>query len=196
MTLGNALPVLRRILSVIPQRFRKEWARAPRDRRLRHLRGLLTRWFKTALGYRENAAVMSELDAKKWERSKPHEANLRALRAYEPGKLRATLVLFRAETQPQTLSRLAMNFTLGWEECTEGGVRVRVVPGDHLTMITEPLVRHLAAVLSDELDVAQQVSPRVSQAQELRASVSYATLPNGLRRSTGAARGQSRQSRR
>ena len=40
-------------------------------------------------------------------------------------------------------------------------MQVRVVPGDHSTMMTEPLVRHLAKALSDELDAAQAV-PRTS----------------------------------
>jgi thioesterase domain-containing protein len=85
---------------------------------------------------------------------------MKALRAYRPGKLRAPLVLFRAETQPPRLSNLAAGFTLGWDELAEGGVQVRVVPGDHLSMITEPFVRHLAKALSDELDAAQAVPPK------------------------------------
>jgi hypothetical protein len=159
LTLGNVLPALHRILGAIPQRFREELARAPRGRRLRHSRRLLTRWCKTALGHREDAAVKFELNAKKPGQIEPYEANIRALRAYQPGKLRAPLMLFRAETQPQKLSDLAMGFMLGWGELAEGGVQVRVVPGDHSTMMTEPLVRHLAKALSDELDAAQAVPP-------------------------------------
>ena len=154
LTLSNALPVLHRILGVIPQRFGEELARAPKGLRLRHSWRLLRRWFRTALGYREDA-----LSAKKPGQIQPYEANIRALRAYQPGKLRAPLVLFRAETQPPTLSNIAAGFTLGWGEVAEGGVRVRVVPGDHFTMITEPFVRHLAKALSDELDAAQAVPP-------------------------------------
>ena len=84
-----------------------------------------------------------------------HEANLWALRAYRPGRLRASLTVFRAETQPRTLPNLALNSTLGWRDLVEGKVRVRVVPGNHLTMAREPLVQHLADALSDELDAAQ-----------------------------------------
>ena len=99
LTLGNALPALYRILGAIPQRLREETIQAPKGRRLRHLRRLLTRWFKTALGYREEPGVMFELNAKKAEQIEPYEANIRALRTYKPRKLRAPLMLFRAETR-------------------------------------------------------------------------------------------------
>jgi amino acid adenylation domain-containing protein len=157
LTLSNALPVLGRILGAVPKRFGEELARAPRGRRLRHSWRVLKRWSKTALGYRNDAAAMLELNAKKLGQIEPYETNISALRAYQPGKLRAPLVLFRPDTQPPNLSYLAAGFTLGWDELVEGGVRVRVVPGDHLSMITEPFVRHLAKALSDELDAAQAV---------------------------------------
>ena len=66
-----------------------------------------------------------------------------------------------------TLSHLAMGLTLGWDELAEGGVRVRVVPGDHNTMITEPLVSHLAKSLSDELDAAQALPRNDNQCNEI-----------------------------
>ena len=170
LTLGNALPVLYRILGAVPQRLREEAIQAPKGRRLRHLRRLLTRWSKTALGYREKPGVIFELNAKKPEQIEPYEANIRALRTYQPRKLRAPLMLFRAETQPQTLSHLAMDLTLGWGELAEGGVRVRVVPGDHHTMITEPLVSHLAKSLSNELDAAQALPRNDNQRNEISPS--------------------------
>jgi amino acid adenylation domain-containing protein len=159
LTLGNSLPSLHRILGTIPRRFREELVRAPKGRRMRHARRLLTRWSKTALGHREHGAVKFKLDAKKPEQDERYETNMRALHAYQPGKLRAQLMLLRAETRPHKLSDLAMGLTLGWAELAEGGVKVRVVPGDHFTMMTEPFVRHLAKILSDELDTAQAVPP-------------------------------------
>jgi len=66
------------------------------------------------------------------------DANLRAIRAYRPGRLRASLTLFRADTQ--LLSNLALDSTLGWSDLVEGKVCVRIVPGNHHTMTTEPLV--------------------------------------------------------
>jgi thioesterase domain-containing protein/acyl carrier protein len=167
LTLGNALPALHRILGAIPQRLYEELARAPRGRRLRHFGCVLKRWSMTALGYHKDAAITFELKPKKPGQIELYEANMRALRAYRPGKLRAPLVLFRAETQPLRLSNLAAGFTLAWDELVEDGVRVRVVPGDHLSMITEPFVRHLAKALSDELDAAQALPPK--RARVLRA---------------------------
>ena len=41
LTLGNALPALYRILGAVPQRLREETIRAPKGRRLRHLRRLI-----------------------------------------------------------------------------------------------------------------------------------------------------------
>jgi amino acid adenylation domain-containing protein len=161
LTLRNALPVLRRILRVIPQRLHKETIETPRGRRLQHVRRLLTRWSKTALGYRTDPPDR-ELHTDPPEPIEPFETNMRAHRAYQPTRtLRAPLVLFRAETQPPTLSYLGLDFAQGWAELTEGGVQVRVVPGDHFTMLTEPLVSLLAKALSDELDAAQGVPPHL-----------------------------------
>jgi thioesterase domain-containing protein len=46
------------------------------------------------------------------------------------------LTLFRAETQ--LLASLALDSTLGWSDLVDGKVSVRVVPGNHHTMTTEP----------------------------------------------------------
>ena len=187
LTLGKALPNVHHILGAIPQRLREEFAQAPPGGRLRHLRRLAVRWSKAAVGYREQAVSMFNLSGDEPELIEPYEANLRALRAYRPGRLRASLTVFpaetqprtlheanlwalrayrpgrlrasltvfRAETQPRTLPNLALDSTLGWRDLVEGKVRVRVVPGNHLTMAREPLVRHLADALLDELDAAQ-----------------------------------------
>ena len=72
---------------------------------------------------------MFELSGNKPEQIERYDANISAIRAYQPGRLRASLVLFRAETQ--LLSHLAVDFTLGWGELVEGGVWVCIVPGDH-----------------------------------------------------------------
>jgi thioesterase domain-containing protein len=161
LTPYNALPALYRILVAFPQRLGDEVTQTPRGRRLRHLLLLWIRWARMALGYRWRAGML-DLNAKKAEQIDTYEANIRALHNYQPTKLRASLVLFRAEIQPQTLSSLAMDFKLGWSELAEGGVQVRVVPGDHSTMITEPLVSHLAKSLSDELDVPQGLPPQLA----------------------------------
>ena len=82
------------------------------------------------------------------------EAGLKSLRAYRPKPLRAPITLFRADVQ--LLSHLALDSTLGWSEVTQSEIKVRVVPGSHRSIATEPLVRRLAASLSDELDVVQR----------------------------------------
>jgi amino acid adenylation domain-containing protein len=152
-TLDKAVPVLHHILGAI--RLRKELAKAPRGDRLRQLRRIALRWSKAAVGYREPAVSMLNLSGYEPEVIERCEANLRAFRAYRPGRLRAPLTLFRAETQP--LSHLALDSTLGWSDLVEGKVRVRIVPGNHHTIRTEPLVRHLAEALLAELDAAQGV---------------------------------------
>ena len=150
-TLDKAVPVLHHILGAI--RLRKELAKAPRGDRLRQLRRIALRWSKAAVGYREPAVSMLNLSGFEPEVIERCEANLRAFRAYRPGRLRASLTLFRAEAQP--LSHLALDSTLGWSDLVEGKIRVRIVPGNHHTIRTEPLVRHLAEALLAELDAAQ-----------------------------------------
>ena len=78
---------------------------------------------------------------------------LRTLQAYRPQPVPVPIALFRASITPMT--HLAMDPTLGWKDLAQGEVRVRTVPGDHMTMTAEPLVRHLAKALSDELDAVQ-----------------------------------------
>ncbi len=152
-TLGKAVPVLHHILGAI--RLREELAKAPRGARLRQLLRIALRWSKAAVGYRERAVSMFNLSGYEPEVIERSEANLRAFRAYRPGRLRASLTLFRAESQP--LSHLALDSTLGWSYLVEGKIRVRIVPGNHHTIRTEPLVRHLAEALLAELDAAQGV---------------------------------------
>jgi amino acid adenylation domain-containing protein len=153
LTFGNALPVLPRILGAIPQRLRDELAQTtPRDR-LRNFQRLALRWSKAAFGYRARAASIFNLSAAEPELIERYDANLRALHDYRPERLAASLTLFRAETQ--LLSSLALDSTLGWSDLVEGNVTVCIVPGNHHTMTTEPLVWHLAEALSAELDAAQ-----------------------------------------
>jgi thioesterase domain-containing protein len=152
----KALPAAHRILGAIPQRLRDEFAQAPPGARSRHFRRLALRWSKAIFGYRDGAASMFDLGPDKRKLIEQYDASLRAVRAYQPGRLRASLTLIRAKTT--LLSHLALDSTLGWSELVDGEVRVRVVPGDHHTMATEPLVRHLAEALSEELDAAQEAA--------------------------------------
>lgn len=66
-------------------------------------------------------------------------ANVRAAYAYAPGAWAGRAALFRAETSAPP--------DLGWEAYVCGGLAIRVVPGDHHTILRPPRVDHLAAEL-------------------------------------------------
>ena len=149
LTFGKALPVMHRILGAIPQRMRDEWVHAPQRDRLRHFWRLAVRWSKAVFGYRERAASMFIFRGDEKELIGRYDAHLRAIRSYQAGPLRASLTLIRAETQ--LLSHLALDSTLGWKDFVEGEVRVRIVPGDHHTMATEPLVSSLPRLCQTNL---------------------------------------------
>jgi thioesterase domain-containing protein len=88
----------------------------------------------------------------------PGEQFFPVLRSYRPVPLNVPAVLFRA-TDIALLS-LPLDLTLGWSSVIEGGIQVQKVPGDHLSITTEPLVRQLATTLSDAIDRAQGLPPR------------------------------------
>ena len=155
-TLGKALPVMHHILAAIPQRLRHEFAQAPPRDRLRLLWRVVVRWAVRAasmLNLSGGGAAPVLKQGSGEGRIEQYNAHLWAFRSYQPRPLRAPLTLLRAETQP--LSHLALDHTLGWSDLIKGEVRVRIAPGDHLTMVKEPLVGQLAKALSDELDAAQ-----------------------------------------
>jgi thioesterase domain-containing protein len=79
-----------------------------------------------------------------------YEAGLRALRDYRPRPAPIKMSLFRAKVQ--SLSNLALDSTLGWNELGGSNVRVHVVPGNHGSMMTEPMVRELAKAISEQLE--------------------------------------------
>ena len=154
LTARDAIPVLHRILISIPGRIRDELAQVPATDRFRHFRRILLRWSKAALGFRPDAASMFDFSRSETEQILLFEANLRALRDYRPTPLPVPITLFRANVQ--ILSHLALDSTLGWSDLAESEVRVRIVPGNHGSITTEPLVRQLAKMMSDELDAAQE----------------------------------------
>jgi amino acid adenylation domain-containing protein len=164
LTARNALPVLHRILARIPGRIRDELAQDSSTNRFRRIGRLLSSWSKTAVGYRANAVSMFDLDPSETEQILLSDANLRAMRDYKPMPLPVPITLFRANVQ--LLSHLALDSTLGWSDVAKSEVRVRIVPGKHISITTEPLVRQLAKILSDELDAAQEASRRVERAEQ------------------------------
>ena len=147
----KAIPVLPRMLA--SDRVRSRLRGAVSAGNARQVRQLVLRWFKAAIGYRESAMSMLDLHGFEADVIDRCEADLRAFRAYRPGRLQASFALFRAEEQP--LAHMALDRTLGWSDIVDGEVRVRVVPGNHHTIRTEPFVNDLANALMRDLDAAQ-----------------------------------------
>jgi amino acid adenylation domain-containing protein len=144
---------LYRILSAMPGRIRYELDQVPARKRYPALQLLLLRWSKAALGIKKDAVSMFNIDRNQTEFIASFEAGLRALRDYRPTPSPVPIKLFRADVPLMT--HLAMDPTLGWKNVTQGDVEVRIVPGDHHSITTEPLVRHLAKALTDALDAVQ-----------------------------------------
>ena len=110
-------------------------------------------WSKAALGLKRDAATIFNIDPRETELTSRFEAGLKALRAYKPARSPVAIKVFRAEIP--LMHHLLMDPTLGWKDLAQDNVQVRIVPGDHHSMTTEPLVRHLAKALSNELDAIQ-----------------------------------------
>jgi amino acid adenylation domain-containing protein len=81
------------------------------------------------------------------------EANFRAEMDYRPGLYGGRVTLLRARVQPLLGPHEP---TLGWEALARGGVDIRRVPGNHITLLKEP---HLKA-LAQELLAALGRAPR------------------------------------
>ena len=152
----DAIPAAYRILTKIPGRLRYELMRVPAAERLRELRRIVQRWTRAAAGVQRDAASMFGINNGDAQLISVFDMHLRALRNYRPVPSPVPITLFRADVQ--LLSHLAMDSTLGWNDLAKGHVRVRRIPGNHYSITTEPLVRHLATALSRELDVAQGVT--------------------------------------
>ena len=164
LTAREAIPALHRILTAMPRRLRDEMGRNLAANRFRDMRRILLRWLKTALGFRADAASMFDFSRFEPEQILLFEAQLRALQDYRPLPSPIPIALFRASVP--SLSQLAMDPTLGWSDFAKGEVQVRTVPGNHLSMTTEPLVRQLAKALSSALDAAQGARHRPEHAKQ------------------------------
>jgi amino acid adenylation domain-containing protein len=154
VTLRGALPALPKILANMPRHFYDEIRQMPMSARLQATQRILLRWLKVALGSRPSVVSMFHLDPSDTKRLQLFDAHLRALRQYRSTKLPVPIVLFRAKVP--MLSDLVMDSALGWNGLAKGAVRVRFVPGNHDSMTAEPLVRHLAEALREELDTVQR----------------------------------------
>ena len=73
------------------------------------------------------------------------EANMKAVVAYQPQSLDAKLTLIRAS---QEATPMHADPLLGWGPWAVGGADVHILPDStHLTMLQQPAVGHLAAML-------------------------------------------------
>jgi len=156
LTTLKAIPALPRILASMPSMLWNELAQVAAGNRLRYVRRRLLMWSKATFGLRPDAIPIFDVNRSKKDLIKLFDAQLKALRDYRPVRVAVPMTLFRAKTQ--LLANLALDSTLGWSEVTGTEVRLRVVPGDHQTITTEPIVRQLAKTLSDELDMMQGVA--------------------------------------
>ncbi|MFZ2104620.1 MAG: thioesterase domain-containing protein, partial [Roseiarcus sp.] len=149
----DALPALYRVLADLPGRFHAEMGKFETASRFREGRRMLRRWLKAAFGVQPDAASMFDLSRFGPDQILMFDANLRALHDYRPAPSALPITLFRAsEPLPADLIR---GPTLGWASLSKGDVTVHIVPGDHHSITTEPLVGQLAAALSRALDASQ-----------------------------------------
>ena len=79
--------------------------------------------------------------------------NERLGRSYEPKGYPGRITLFWARERPVE----SPDPRWGWKELAGGGLEVREVPGDHLSMMREPHIQVLAQELEACLDAAQKV---------------------------------------
>jgi thioesterase domain-containing protein len=84
---------------------------------------------------------------------KVQEVNFQAARNYVCLPYPDRVILFRARTAPFFHS---YERDLGWSSLARGGVRVKVIRGNHLSIIREPYVRELADQLTVSLDEADR----------------------------------------
>ena len=149
LTVRQALPFLHLIILRMLGLLRDELRQARPTDQLRMIRRTLSLWSRRALGYRATN-LMFDFRQMDTEQIAFYEGGLRALRDYRPRPAPIKMSLFRAKVQ--SLSNLALDSTLGWNELGGSNVRVHVVPGNHGSMMTEPMVRELAKAISEQLE--------------------------------------------
>lgn len=85
------------------------------------------------------------------------KANSRAWSLHAPQPGRTRLTLFKAQEQPA--GEAGADETMGWGALSPEPVEIRVVPGDHISMLAEPHVRVLAQHVQECLERAQTGAP-------------------------------------
>lgn len=167
LTTGDLLRALYHAMLNTLHMFRHEAAPLATVRRIaRGVNGQVRRWARLAIGLpaKDSAGDIFEL-SRSLHGDIPGEQFVPALRSYRAAPLHVPVALFRATEM--TRPRMLLDETLGWGRLTGGDVEVHWLPGDHLSISMEPLVRQLATRLSDALDKTQVVTTR-EQADERR----------------------------
>ncbi|MDH3296329.1 MAG: thioesterase domain-containing protein, partial [Acidimicrobiia bacterium] len=82
------------------------------------------------------------------------EANIQSQLNYEFQPYHGPMVVYKAEEDPFTAHFL--DIQLGWTPVAAGGITIRAVGGDHLSMVAEPNVARLARLL--EADIASHLN--------------------------------------
>jgi thioesterase domain-containing protein/acyl carrier protein len=98
------------------------------------------------------------------------EAGYLARDTYSGGLYKGRVTLFRAEMRSVADSP---TLDMGWNLFAQGGVEIRTVPGDHLSMSIPPYVRFLAAQLSECLNDAIRIATQTSSSQPPGAAQPY-----------------------
>jgi thioesterase domain-containing protein len=167
LTTGDLLRALYHAMLNTLHMFRHEAAPLATVRRIaRGVNGQVRRWARLAIGLpaKDSAGDIFEL-SRSLHGDIPGEQFVPALRSYRAAPLHVPVALFRATEM--TRPRMLLDETLGWGRLTGGDVEVHWLPGDHLSISMEPLVRQLATRLSDALDKTQVATTR-EQADERR----------------------------
>jgi amino acid adenylation domain-containing protein len=100
-----------------------------------------------ALGWRERSTIARATKT-------VGEAHRRAVLAYKPKPYDGKLVQLMCSDAPH---RAYEDRRLAWSSLAQGGLEVRIVPGNHLTIVEEPLVQVLAQELQGCLD--REIAP-------------------------------------
>ncbi len=80
------------------------------------------------------------------------EENIQSQLRYRFQPYPAPMAVYKAAEDPFTGHFLEID--LGWRPVAHGGLTIRVIPGDHLTMVAEPHVQHLAEQLVIDIEAA------------------------------------------
>jgi thioesterase domain-containing protein/acyl carrier protein len=116
-----------------------------------HLGFLLQQWVRAR-------SLPPDFDLKQLSRRfHVFETNVRAMLHYEPQRYPGRITFFRASEQ---LADISEDTAKDWQDLAAEGVEVHVVPGNHYTMLREPLVQVVAEWLKVCLDITgNQMKP-------------------------------------